>query len=358
MPELSEKFDLITNDGLFPVVAYSPLFREKESTKFSVLTSNIPDLSHALDIFKEAIGRDYNLGQNVDLADLQNLVAHNPHLFRLQEVTIQEAISPTDVRDVAMRFGPSYWPVRGFALVDICGFSTLQPRDQLAHLLSLDNMLRSAARRCGSICAALNVETVFSRSSTGDGYYIWHKQLGIPADIAVFSLLVAIMTQSEAMRSRKLFPMRLKGAFAVGEVFTFFDRLSSESEHLTGENAVGPVTNDLARLISVCRPSQILVKDFDRPGSLGNMTPSTMIAQTGALYSAEHGRECNLRFDPESPSPPFRIRDKHGNLHHCWNLTGEIYNQFSRSELPAPQRIGLKPDLAKDVEQYSFKGDI
>jgi hypothetical protein len=356
---LEEKFEAITNDGLFPVVAYSPLRWDGGMTTFSVLTSNIPDLSHALDTYEQVLGRGYNLGQNVELSDLESLVSHNPHLFSLREVRIRETIDPTVVRDVASRFGPSYWPVKGFALVDVCGFSTLQPRDQLAHLLSLDNAVRSAVRRLTGICQALSITGSFSRSSTGDGYYIWHRQPGIPEDTGVFALLIAIMTQSEAMRSQGIFPMRLKGAFAVGEVFTFFDRLSTESQHLAAQNAVGPVTNDLARLISVARPSQILVKDFDRRGTrAGNLTPSTLITQVAAHFSTEHRRDCELAFEPNSPSPPLRIQDKHGDFHHCWNLNGVVFNQFSPSESPTMQRIGLKPDLAAELEHYSFRGEV
>ena len=348
----------MTRGGLYPVIGYGQLRRENELTRFSVLTSNIPELSHALDVFKQVVGSDYNLGQFVPHEDLQSLVSENPHLFRLQDIALPGIVAPTDVRDAASLFGPSYWPMRAFALVDICGFSVLQPKDQLAHLLSLDNAVRSAVKRCRGICSALGVTSSYSRSSTGDGYYIWHEEPGIPADLAVFTLLVAIMTQSEVMRTKGIFSMRLKGAFALGEVFTFFDRLSPEAEHSAGHNAVGPVTNDLARLIAAAKPSQILVKEFDRPGSLGNLTPARLITQAAGLFTSENRGQCQLTFEPASPSPPLRIQDKHGSFHHCWNLTGVVYNQFSQNERPVAQRIGLKADPAADLGQYHFKGDV
>ena len=322
------------------------------------MTSNIPELSHALDIFKQVIGSDYNLGRFVQLSDLRNLVSQNPHLFRLHNVTIHEIVGPTDVRDVASLFGPSFWPLKAFALVDISGFSKLQPNDQLAHLLSLDNAVRSAVKRCRGICSSLGIDLSFSRSSTGDGYYIWHEQPGIPADIGVFSLLVAIMTQSEVMRTRKTFPMRLKGAFAIGEVFTFFDRLSVEPGQYASQNAVGPVTNDLARLIALAKPSQILMKHFDRPGSRGNLIPTGLIADVAGRFTAEGRGDCQLALEPDSPSPPLRIKDKHGNFHHCWNVNGTVFNQFLPTESPVAQRIGLKPDPARDLEGYNFDGEV
>jgi len=356
--DLEEKFEEVTGGGLYPVIGYGPLRREAELTKFSVLTSNIPELTHALDVFKEVVGSDYNLGRFVPSENLQNLVSENPHLFRLKDISVQGTLAPTDVRNAASLFGPSYWPMRAFALVDICGFSVLQPKDQLAHLLSLDNAVRSAIRRCRGICTGLGISPSFSRSSTGDGYYIWHEQPGIPADLGVFALLVAIMTQSEVMRAKGIFSMRLKGSFAIGEVFTFFDRLSPDSGHYAGQNAVGPVTNDLARLIAAARPSQILVQEFDRPGSLGNLTPANLVTRTTGLFTAENRGQCQLTFEPASPSPPLRIQDKHGTFHHCWNLTGVVYNQFSQSEPPAAQRIGLKADPAADFGQYHFKGEV
>jgi hypothetical protein len=58
-----------------------------------------------------------------------------------------------------------------------------------------------------------------------------------------------------------------KAALAVGEVFTFYDRLPAElGASETFQNAVGPVTNDLSRLIEkavlstvMCQVSEVYV---------------------------------------------------------------------------------------------------
>ena len=352
--ELEKSFEEISTGGIYPVIGYGPLNYDSGQTHFVVLTTNIPELSYALKAFSRVAKAEYNLGRYTSLDSLDTLAKENPHTFRIHELRLQGHVQPTDVRDTAMLFGPSNWPSKAFALVDICGFSVLPPEEQVAYLLSLDNAVKSAVRRCRHHCSNLGISASFARSSTGDGYYLWHNEPGHRADSVVLALLVAIMVGSEAMRASGVFSMRLKGAFASGRVFVFPDRFPVELG-TSGilQNAVGPVTNDLACLIEKARPSQILVKDFP-----SDRDPKRLLEEVKRLFNSEDQGRCELRFEPSNPSPPFRVIDKHGKAHRCWNLTGIVFNRFAGEVASVPQRIGLKPDATTDVTKASFHNDV
>lgn len=355
--ELEQKLDEVTGGGIYPVIGYGPLEYDADRTRFKALTTNIPELSHALKFLSGVAATEYGLARQTPINTLEMLKEQHRHMFTLHDLQVRGRVEPAEMRDAAMLFGPSNWPFNAFACVDICGFSVLPPEDQLAYLLSLDNAVRSAVRRCRSFCANLGISPSFARNSTGDGYYLWHDDVGQKADAAVFALLIAIMVRSETMRARGTFPMRLKGAFALGRVFTFFDRLPVELG--TGQilqNAVGPVTNDLARLIEKAKPSQILVKHF--VPERGHLDPEGLLGEVKRLFDSEEHGACELKFDPSEPAPPLRVVDKHGKAHACWNLRGTIYNRFADEEDPVPQRIGLTPDPAVDITESRFRDNL
>lgn len=375
MPDIERELRTATSDGLFPLVSYAIEFDSTANvTRVVLLTTNIKDLPLGHSIFREVAGEDYNLGRHFPIALLLGLEYENTHIFRTHQFELAGQIDPRIIGREAQFEGPALYQSKGFALVDITGFSILQSSDQLAYLISLENALESSIRRCRPLFNSLNVEPTFRRASTGDGYYFWHSDIGGNADVATFLVLVCTMGFVESRRLLGGFGMRLKGAFTVGSAFTFSFRTEEASVQ---QNAIGPATNELARLISAAKPSQVLIKDFKKADESGNvtLTPSVLAAETVSLLHQEGLGSSALTFDPPSVNnlPPLRIIDKHGMIHHCWNLVGEIQKTLATDEERNlsdqqraqyqqsggwPQRIGLRTDPAQEIADVRFKTDI
>jgi hypothetical protein len=356
LESLAQFFEEATNDGLYPIVVYGI---NQNTDTIVLLTTSIPNFSHAINVLKTALKREYNLGQSAKPADLEQLAKENPHVFRLHRKTISslgERFSSEERRreigKVVSMFGAPFFQQKAFGLVDICGFSRLSHAEQLSYLYSLTNVLSSAKRRVSKFCRQLNVKPIFGQASTGDGFYFWHDSLGGGADVAVFMLLLCVMTQAEAMRQQG-FGMRLKAAYVIDSAFMIYDPATQVTLDAVASNAVGQATNFAARLISAAKPSQILVGDFERSGQGKHeiLNPEQLIAQANQIFREEGAGAASLDLKPKEK---LRVVDKHGDSWYCWNVAGEVPNSPGGGEV-VRQKIGLEPDPTKDIMDVAFK---
>jgi hypothetical protein len=262
----------ITTDGMFPLVAYGMDPRSRPG-RLMLVTSSIPDMVLAQEMLRRFLGEDYNLGRFVPWDRLDAFANNNRALVRAHHLELpgfdanqHSRLVGTIARDQAA----SRWKQKAFGLVDVSGFSLCTIEQQLAHRTSLALALNQAAGRVNRLYEAryLPGYAAFCSASTGDGFYFWHRAPGGAGDVAVFMLLVYLITQSEAMRANRRTTMRLRGAYAIGEAYTFPSR-ELETFGDRGpmmQDAIGPVLNSLARMVGVAKPGQVLVGDFSRPG--------------------------------------------------------------------------------------------
>jgi len=344
--KLAEFFAESTRDGLFPLVAYS-----LNQDSVLILTSSIPDLTYAIRILGVVSRSGYNLGFSLRPDFVTRIADENPHVFKKYERQIPR-IGEIEIRRVGRvvaTFGAPFYEQKGFALLDICGFSRLDSANQLAQLYSLSNAVDSAIQRSYKVCQRLRLPNRFGRTSTGDGLYLWHDLLGGGADIATFYLLVCIMTQAEAMRIDG-FPMRLKAAFVIGSAFMFYEANARMDSYAVASNAVGAATNNAARLVTAAKPSQVLVGDFVRSGEAGEkMDPTSMLQQVNQLFREEGLGAATLELKPKTR---LRTEDKHGDTHYCWNAVGVVPNQIAQQS--SRVTIGLEPDDAAPLAESKF----
>lgn len=151
-------------------------------------------------------------------------------------------------------------------------------------------------------------------------------------------LLVSMISQCEAMFSSG-FEMRVKASYVIGGAFMLYDptRRLDRLLHEPASNAVGPATNGAARLLTACKPGQLLVGDFTRSGQGGEtLTPTGLVAQTNELFREENSGAGKLQI---GPSEKLRVEDKHGEAWYCWNVYGDV------PAIPDRVRIGLQPRL-------------
>lgn len=360
--KLCSYFEKATGGGLFPVVQYGV---DLQANEFIVLTASIPDLPYALRVCETVLGKTYNLGQSTPPKRLQELRKENPHVFQIQEFTLPPVTAEDypAIGQIAMRYGPARWAGKGIGLIDVCGFSQLSTDEQLQHLLSLDHVVRSAGGRAWKWCYNMDLgDSRWGRASTGDGYYLWNSDPSGRGHVVTFAWMVYAMAFAESLRQRRIMPMRLRAAYSVGETFTFYDAgLSSECLHgyeQALQNAVGPLTNDLARMAAIALPGQILIGDFSWSGKTQSMSPASVLKQINeqafsadGATPADGGDGSYLAFDP--PDTKLRFVDKHGEVRYCWNVVGRVVNRYASGKT-ALVPIGLSVDNTPELADTNF----
>jgi len=162
------------------------------------------------------------------------------------------------IETMIKRYSISYVPSRAVALFDIVGFSLLSPFEQMTQLNSLSYSVNSAQSKM------LNkkIDIDFARSSTGDGFYLWNRDLSMNANVNLYHFMHLVLADNAIARRKadhNTVP-KLRAAFHMGSSYEFHQ---AEGLNPTLYNyIVGDVTVELARMIEHALPGQILVGEF------------------------------------------------------------------------------------------------
>jgi hypothetical protein len=257
------------------------------------------------------------------------------------------------------RYSISLIENRAVVLFDITGFSLLEPFQQVTQLNSLAYSVNAAHSKF------LNnkIEVDFARSSTGDGFYIWNKNGSAKGNADLYNLMHFVLADNAIAQSKSKghnIP-RIKAGFHIGSYYEFHQ---SERLHPTRYNyIVGEATIELARIVEMAVPGQILVGDFQvkmTEADSSNPHPANVnsvgfIEQLQCDLETFNGLElsgekikaigCYLTGKPighgKYSVSKFRIRDKHG-------LSREVFNAKMniRREKGDPIFLGIQE---KDV---------
>lgn len=162
------------------------------------------------------------------------------------------------VETMVKRYSITFVPSRAVALFDIVGFGLLHPFEQMAQLNSLSYSLNSAQSKL--LDRKIGVD--FARTTTGDGFYVWNRDLDLDAGINLYHLMYLVLADNAIARQKakgNTVP-KLRACFHVGSCYEFH-----QSEGLNPtlyHYIVGDVTVELARMIERALPHQIMVGDF------------------------------------------------------------------------------------------------
>jgi hypothetical protein len=260
------------------------------------------------------------------------------------------------------RYSVSHVSNRAVALFDIVSFSLLSPFEQMTQINSLSHSLNSAHSKM--LTKRMNIN--FARSSTGDGFYIWNRDLGPEANTQLYHFMHLALADNAIARSKargRTVP-ELRAGFHIGSCYEFFQ---AEGLNPTMHSyIVGDVTIELARMIDRALPGQILVGEFKASAivdDFGEPEPADIdsirfieIAQrnlsklNGLELSGDaiESIKCYLTGRAESDGT-FTIRklalnDKHGLTRNVFNAKINIY------------RIGGTPILL-GIEDRSLSSD-
>ena len=253
------------------------------------------------------------------------------------------------------RYAVSFVRSRAVALFDIVGFMLLSPFEQMTQLNSLSYSLNSAhSKMLGQKIAA-----DFARSSTGDGFYVWNRNLGVAADTNLYHYMHLVLADNAVAHSRAkegTVP-RLRVSFHVGSCYEF-PRAEGLNPSMT-HDIVGEVTVELARMIEGALPGQIFVGDFTslrrrrpesgtRPSDVDsvhfvNLAQARLSSLNGLELSGEaiESIKCYLTGKPRDDGT-FTIRkltisDKHGLSRSVFNAKVNIYRRAA-----APIYLGVE----------------
>jgi hypothetical protein len=260
-----------------------------------------------------------------------------PSFVKLSTTLSEEPPVLAAVEQIIKRYGISYVECRGVLLFDIAQFSLYTPFEQASQLNSLSYSMNSAYNKL----LAQGVEINFARTTTGDGYYVWNRDTGPFAnrDLFVFMLLVIADNAVARAASRGNTVPVIRSAFHAGSHYELYQ---AEGVNPTVFSyIVGDVTIDLARMVDLAQPHQILIGDFSQQvcGDTPDAGPQTQ-------HSPAFVKSCNRELDllrgvqlsgksivamrcrltgEDDPGERraarrFKVTDKHGLSRHAYNL--------------------------------------
>jgi hypothetical protein len=248
------------------------------------------------------------------------------------------------IGEIVDRFGPHYVEHQAVALFDIVGFSLCSPLEQVAQLNSLSYSLNSAhARMLGK-----KSDISFTRSTTGDGFYVWNRDSSIQANINLYHYMHLALADNAVARTKSKGNVtpELRAAFHVGNHYEFYQ--SEGLSPVASSFIVGDVTIELARMVEYTKPGQVLVGDFEIPmnnAEIGEveyvdtsrfieLTQGTLSSLEGLVLSGERidaircyltGEKMGERFNISR----YTITDKHGISRDAYNAKINIYRENS-----------------------------
>ncbi len=292
-----------------------------------------------------------------------------PTFIKLDTALAEQAGVMQAVEQLIKRYGISFVENRAVLLFDIVEFSLFTPFEQASQLNSLSYSLNSAYNKL----QAQGIEVNFSRTTTGDGYYVWNRDLGGNAnrDLLFFMLLVVADNAIARAASRGNTVPVIRTGYHIGSHYELYQAEGVNPTVLS--YIVGDVTIELARMVDLAQAGQILVGDFHCPPAGGPVAVGRTIATPAFIsgcnreLSAMRGTQlsgkpiggisCHLtrsgEQDGRSGPRRFRIVDKHGLSRHAYNLQvalelegRELSLGLDESKLPTRGQVPPSPESA------------
>ncbi len=322
----------------------------------------------------EAFVRDLISGKRQKTRDELFSVAQrldvSPTFIKLSSPLSDEDNVLDSVEQLIKRYGLSFVNSRAVILIDIAEFSLYTPFEQASQLNSLSYSLNSAYNKLLS----RGIEINFARTTTGDGYYVWNRDIGPYASQDLFNFLLLVLADNAAARAASrgnTVPM-IRSGFHIGSHYELYQ---AEGVNPTVFSyIVGDVTIELARMVDKAQPRQVLVGSFecDMPSRerSGVMLP-VRVKTPGFVRSCNRDLDAlkginlagkavtgiDCRVTGEDPADtavePGRITitDKHGLKHYAYNLEVEIALEGDRLALGlGEEEIAHHADSVTEVE--------
>jgi hypothetical protein len=246
------------------------------------------------------------------------------------------------VEQIIARYGLSYVERRGVLLIDITDFSLFSSFEQASQLNSLSYSMNSAYNKL----SARGVHINFARTTTGDGYYVWNRDMHVTADRDLFLFLLLTLVDNTLARVAShgnTVPV-IRAAFHIGSHYELYQ---AEGVNPTVFSyIVGDVTIELARIVEQTLPGQIMLGDFSNREGVDKGS-AEFVRECAAFATELDGLQfmdkpltnfsCELSSEVSVASSDrpldVTITDKHGLRHHAFNLQASFILDGDRVEL-------------------------
>jgi hypothetical protein len=196
-----------------------------------------------------------------ELFDIARRLHVSTTFIRLEEPLHNDAELLEQAETVISRYGIGFVERRAVLLFDIAEFSLHSPFEQASQLNSLSYSMNSAYNKL----QREGVEVNFARTTTGDGYYVWNRDIGPYPDLDLLIFLLLILVDNAVARSEAsgaTVPV-IRSAFHIGSHYELFQ---AEGVNPTVFSyIVGDVTIALARMLNHAKAGQVLMGDFQAP---------------------------------------------------------------------------------------------
>jgi hypothetical protein len=270
----------------------------------------------------------------------------SPTFIKLENPLEESIAVMGGVEQIIRRYGLSFVGRRGVLLFDITDFSLFSSFEQASQLNSLSYSMNSAYNKLSS----RGVEINFARTTTGDGYYVWNRDMHPRSDQELFLFLLLVLADNALARSASrgnTVPV-IRAAFHIGSHYELYQ---AEGVNPTVFSyIVGDVTIELARIVEKANPGQVMIGDFGarqgeeygsaefvRTVSEGASTLEglSLMGQPLRTIRCWLSRDASDSAEDQGQPLDVTITDKHGLKHHAFNLQAEFI--FDESSL----NIGL-----------------
>jgi len=249
--------------------------------------------------------------------------------------------------NLVQRYGLSFVGRRAVLLFDIAGFSLYTPFEQASQLNSLSYSMNSAYNKLQSV----GIDVPFRRTTTGDGYYVWHRDQSEQASRELLYFLLLIIADNAAARAAaqgNTVP-RIRAAYHIGAHYELYQ---AEGVNPTVFSyIVGDVTIELARMLERAKPEQILIGEFPAVEEGGCFGTLNFLGEAqrdagsllGIKLAGQHIQQFEFELSSDEQAHPVRltIQDKHGLQHHAYNLQCVLATEQEKHALG----LQIAPDL-------------
>jgi hypothetical protein len=308
--------------------------------------------------------------------DIAKRIGVSATFIKLPSPLTAEAGVFEGVEKIIKRYGISYVSSRAVLLFDIADFSLYTPFEQASQLNSLSYSMNAAYNKL----LTRDIKVNFARTTTGDGYYVWNRDLSQEADQDLLHFLLLVIADNAMAReasSGNTVPL-IRSAFHIGSHYELYQ---AEGVNPTVFSyIVGDVTIELARMVDLAQPGQIFVGDFytgsvadgEDTGTVGFLVHCSNRCKRllGIAISGDPvaSMSCQPSFikDAAGGSKPrrFILTDKHGISRVAYNLQLEIETSGGKTwslglgsdflaEKPAADEAGEQGDAT--IDGHSIK---
>ena len=279
-------------------------------------------------------------------------------------------IPPNKRLDIALTYIYGIGPHIARLILEETGLAAgMRSRELTDEQVTQLNSLSYSLNKAYSILLEREIVIDFSRTTTGDGFYLWNRATHIQANVDLFYFMQLTLADNAIAYQKSLGNAvpKLRSCIHVGPHYEYYQAVGLSPT--TYSYIVGDVTIELARMIEQSRPNQVLVGDFNlqmtnkQTGDKEWVDSAELISRAqesekqleGVILSGDEVESIkfyltgNKQTDGGFGISRYLITDKHGLSRHVYNAKINIHRKQKTSLFLGIQDSELT-DFAENID--------